>query len=109
MHTNSKVTKDIAKKALKIPIAHGEGNFYIQGEELAEMEKNGQILFKYSDEQGNINDSANPNGSLQNIAGICNKQGNVIGMMPHPERAADEELKNTDGLFLFNSLLNSIN
>ena len=91
--------------ALKIPIAHGEGNFYIGNEGLNELKANDQILFQYCDINGNISDGANPNGSLENIAGICNKNRNVFGMMPHPERAADEILGNTDGRLLFESIL----
>ena len=95
-------------KALKIPIAHGEGNYYIDTESLAKMNTNKQILFRYCDEKGNITSEANPNGSLENIAGICNEGKNVFGMMPHPERAADPELENTDGKLLFESILNFV-
>ena len=72
------------------------------------MRQNGQILFRYSDEKGVISEDANPNGSVENIAGVCNEQKNVFGMMPHPERAADTELGNTDGLFIFESILGMI-
>ncbi len=85
------------KKALKVPIAHGEGSFYCNDETLQQLEDNDQILFYYADPAGNITLEWNPNGSLQNIAGICNAAGNVFGMMPHPERAADPLLGNTDG------------
>lgn len=95
-------------KALKIPIAHGEGNYYIDTESLAKMNTTKQILFRYCDEKGNITSEANPNGSLENIAGICNEGKNVFGMMPHPERAADPELENTDGKLLFESILNLV-
>lgn len=95
-------------KALKIPIAHGEGRYYAEEGVLAQMEKNGQILFRYCDELGSITSDANANGSIDNIAGICNAGKNVFGMMPHPERAADEELGNTDGKILFESMLNLI-
>ncbi len=105
-NNHSVVTKKISKKALKIPIAHGEGNYYISDEELKIMEDNQQIIFKYSDEFGRVNDESNPNGSKKNIAGISNVKGNVIGMMPHPERAADVLLNNTDGLELFQSIIN---
>lgn len=94
-------------RALKIPIAHGEGRFYADAETLDKLEKNGQILFKYCTEDGKINASANPNGAERNIAGICNAGRNVFGMMPHPERASEEVLGNTDGLGLFQSLLAS--
>ena len=89
----------------KIPIAHGEGRYYCDEKTLAELKANDQILFRYSDENGNVNETTNPNGSLENIAGICNKNRNVFGMMPHPERAADKELSNTDGRGIFESLL----
>lgn len=89
----------------KIPIAHGEGRYYCDEKTLAELKANDQILFRYSDEYGNVNETTNPNGSLENIAGICNKNRNVFGMMPHPERAIDAELYNTDGRGIFESLL----
>lgn len=92
-------------KALKIPIAHGEGRFYCDDTTLHALKANDQILFRYCDEQGNITPGSNPNGSLENIAGICNKTRNVFGMMPHPERAIDAELYNTDGRSLFESIL----
>lgn len=92
-------------KALKIPIAHGEGRFYCDDKTLADLKSNDQILFRYCDENGNITPESNPNGSLENIAGICNAGRNVFGMMPHPERAIDAELYNTDGRALFESLL----
>ncbi len=82
---------------LKIPIAHGEGRYYADEKTLDDLEANGQVLYKYCDEKGNITLESNPNGSLRNIAGICNKAGNVIGMMPHPERASNSALGNSDG------------
>ncbi len=97
------------KKAYKIPIAHGEGNFFADKTTLAEMKKNGQILFRYCDAEGNVNEVANPNGALENIAGVCNVRKNVFGMMPHPERAADAVLGNTDGKAIFSSLLSMVN
>jgi phosphoribosylformylglycinamidine synthase I len=97
------------KKAYKIPIAHGEGNFFADKTTLAEMNKNGQILFRYCDADGNVNEAANPNGAIENIAGVCNARKNVFGMMPHPERAADTVLGNTDGKAIFNSLLSMVN
>jgi len=97
------------KKAYKIPIAHGEGNYFTDAKTLSEMKKNGQILFRYCDAEGNINENSNPNGSLENIAGVCNARKNVFGMMPHPERAADSVLGNTDGKAIFNSLLTMVN
>lgn len=81
---------------ITLPIAHGEGQFYADGDILKQLEDNGQVLFRYDD---------NPNGSVNNIAGICNRQGNVLGMMPHPERASDPMLGGTDGLKLFQGLL----
>lgn len=96
-------------KALKIPIAHGEGKYFADEETLKKMNANGQILFRYCDENGNITAEANPNGATENIAGVCNAGKNVFGMMPHPERAADPELGNTDGKFLFESLLSLVN
>ena len=105
---NTLVTNQYSDDAIKIPIAHGEGRFYANENTLNKLVENDQILFKYSDENGNITKESNPNGSVLNIAGICNKKGNVFGMMPHPERAADAELNNTDGKILFNSILNEV-
>lgn len=95
--------------ALKIPIAHGEGRYYADPKTLQELHANRQILFRYCDDKAHIHADANPNGSLQNIAGICNKNRNVYGMMPHPERAADIELRNTDGKLIFDSILSWFN
>lgn len=95
-------------KAYKIPIAHGEGRFYTDTETLKKLNDNKQILFRYCDARGNISEEANPNGSLQNIAGVCNEKKNVFGMMPHPERAADTELGNTDGKEIFQSVLKAV-
>ena len=95
-------------KALKIPIAHGEGRYYADGKTITEMRKNEQILFRYCNEYGELSDEYNPNGSIENIAGICNKKKNVFGMMPHPERASDDELGNTDGKIIFESIINSL-
>ena len=105
---NSCVTNLYSKKPVKIPIAHGEGRYYADSETINSILENDQILFKYCDENGKISESANPNGSLLNIAGVCNLERNVFGMMPHPERAADSELKNQDGKILFESILNSL-
>ena len=100
------VTNAVPKnKALKIPIAHGEGKYFADADTLKKLNTNGQILFRYCDENANINDEANPNGATEGIAGICNATKNVFGMMPHPERASDAELKNEDGKFLFESIL----
>jgi phosphoribosylformylglycinamidine synthase len=94
-----------SQQILTLPIAHGEGRYYADDETLKNLEDNQQILFRYVTSQGEITEEANPNGSLHNIAGISNKQGNVLGMMPHPERAADQALKEIDGLALFQGLL----
>ncbi|MFM8372195.1 MAG: phosphoribosylformylglycinamidine synthase subunit PurQ [Bacteroidota bacterium] len=93
-------------RALKIPIAHAEGRYYADENTLNELEKNDQVLFRYCDENGNESPGSNPNGASRNIAGICNASRNVFGMMPHPERAAEAVLANTDGLGLFQSLTN---
>ena len=91
---------------LKINIAHNEGNFFTDDKHLNELKENNLIAFKYCDEEGNINDQSNPNGSLENIAGIYNLRKNILGMMPHPERMVDKLISNTDGVNLFTSLLN---
>jgi phosphoribosylformylglycinamidine synthase I len=103
--TDTVLTNSVPAKALKIPIAHGEGKYFADAETMASLKKNNQIIFKYCDEQGNITDEANPNGATDNIAGVCNAGRNVFGMMPHPERAADDIIGNTDGKFLFESIL----
>jgi phosphoribosylformylglycinamidine synthase len=95
-------------KALKIPIAHGEGRFYCDDKTLNDLNNSSQILFRYCNKEGDISMESNPNGSIENIAGICNSNKNVFGMMPHPERAADEELFNTDGKSLFASLYSRV-
>ncbi len=95
-------------QVLKIPIAHGEGRFYASPDVLAEIEENKQVLFRYCSPGGDIIPEANPNGSLNNIAGIRNKEGNVFGMMPHPERSAEPELGNTDGRLIFDSLVGAL-
>ena len=96
-------------QVLKIPIAHNDGNFFISPEELTELEENQQILFRYSDAQGHVTPAANPNGSLDNIAGVTNRKGNVLGLMPHPERASEALLGSQDGRFIFQSLINGVN
>ncbi len=93
------------KSVITLPIAHGEGRYFAEADTLNSLEKKGQILFRYCTSEGEINDAANPNGSLNNIAGLTNEKGNVLGMMPHPERASDEVLGLTDGLHLFQGLL----
>ena len=93
---------------IKMPIAHGEGNYYTDNETLKMLEGEGRIVFKYCDEKGCVTDAANPNGSLLNIAGIINKEGNVLGMMPHPERCSEYELGGADGISILKSLIESI-
>jgi len=98
----SPFTQSIGKgKVLDIPIAHKEGNFYIESDGLKQLQDNDQILFRYCDKKGNLNIDSNPNGSLDNIAGICNKQRNILGMMPHPERSATETVPHKDGRWIF--------
>lgn len=103
--TDTVLTNSVPANALKIPIAHGEGKYFADAETMASLKNNNQILFKYCDAQGNITEEANPNGATDNIAGVCNAGRNVFGMMPHPERAADTLLGNTDGKSLFESIL----
>ncbi len=93
-------------QVLKIPIAHNEGNYYINNDGLKKLNKNGQILFRYCSPEGTVNTEANPNGAVENIAGIINEAGNVLGMMPHPERSCETELGSKDGAFIFQSILN---
>ena len=95
------------KKIIELPIAHNEGNFYGDKSLLKNLEDNNLIAFKYCDQKGNIENSANPNGSSNNIAGILNKKKNILGMMPHPERLIDPYLSGEDGSIMFNSLLES--
>jgi len=98
----SPFTQSIGKgKVLDIPVAHKEGNFYIESDGLKQLQDNDQILFRYCDKKGNLNIDSNPNGSLDNIAGICNKQRNILGMMPHPERSATETVPHKDGRWIF--------
>ncbi|MDA8087355.1 MAG: phosphoribosylformylglycinamidine synthase subunit PurQ [Nitrospiraceae bacterium] len=96
-------------QVLRVPIAHAEGNYFIDPDGLKALKDNDQIVFKYATETGEITPEANPNGSLENIAGIVNRQGNVLGMMPHPERCSEPLLGNTDGKLLFESILNYLN
>jgi len=92
-------------QVITLPIAHGEGCYYADADTLAALEEHQQILFRYCAADGSLTEASNPNGSLGNIAGICNRRGNVLGMMPHPERAADPALGSTDGLKLFEGAL----
>jgi phosphoribosylformylglycinamidine synthase subunit PurQ / glutaminase len=93
------------QQVLRMPIAHGEGNYFTTPDELRRMEQNRQIVFRYVDAAGEATDAANPNGSLQSIAGICNERRNVVGLMPHPERACELSLGGVDGLVLFESVI----
>ena len=94
-------------EVLRMPIAHGEGNYYADLRTLAELEANGQIIFRYCTASGEITEEANPNSSLCHIAGICNRERNVLGMMPHPERSCEALLGNEDGKLLFESILSA--
>jgi len=107
--TNSLITAQIdPQRALKIPVAHGEGNYFADAGVLKSLNDNDQVLFRYCDDAGNITTESNPNGSLQNIAGICNTKRNVFGFMPHPERASDTLVANEDGLAIFESILSAV-
>ncbi|HZW84240.1 MAG TPA: phosphoribosylformylglycinamidine synthase subunit PurQ [Candidatus Deferrimicrobium sp.] len=92
-------------QVIQVPVAHGEGNYYIDSEGLKTLEETGRIVFRYSTSDGEITQDANPNGSVHNIAGIVNEAGNVLGMMPHPERCVDELLGGTDGKLIFQSIV----
>lgn len=100
-------TKTLTGEVIRMPIAHNEGNYYVDVATLAEMNANGQIVLRYCDSQGAATAETNPNGSLENIAGIVNKQGNVFGLMPHPERAVEEILSGSDGRKIFESIISS--
>ena len=102
---NTMLTNNCDNEVLKIPIAHGEGRYFANTETVKNLKHNDQIIFKYCDKQGNPSLESNPNGSIENIAGICNIERNVFGMMPHPERASDIELNNTSGIKLFENIL----
>ena len=104
-NTATSLTKDVTGRPLMIPVAHGEGRYYADDATLDSLFKYNQVLFRYCDEFGNIVDAANPNGAIRNIAGICNKERNVFGMMPHPERATSAALNNRDGQLIFQSLI----
>jgi phosphoribosylformylglycinamidine synthase I len=107
-HNDSRFTsKHYGGDIISIPIAHGDGNYFAEPEIISSLEENRQILFRYSDVNGKISDEANPNGSVNNIAGIMNKNKNVMGMMPHPERACESELGSSDGRKIFESIINS--
>jgi phosphoribosylformylglycinamidine synthase subunit PurQ / glutaminase len=96
----------VGEKALKIPVAHGEGRYYADGPTLKKLTENNQIVFRYCDEKGEVHVNSNPNGAINNIAGICNEGRNVYGMMPHPERACSDPLNNIDGRAILMALRN---
>jgi phosphoribosylformylglycinamidine synthase subunit PurQ / glutaminase len=96
---------DAEKKVYKLPVAHGEGNYYADEKTLDQLEANNQVIFRYCDENGKVTAQANPNGAARNIAGICNEGRNVFGMMPHPERACSTALGNTDGQQILKTLI----
>jgi phosphoribosylformylglycinamidine synthase I len=95
-------------QVLEMPIAHSEGNYFCDAATLAELERKQQIVFRYTTPEGREDAAANPNGSLANIAGICSRERNVVGLMPHPERAVETALGSSDGLVIFNSLMESL-
>ncbi len=106
-HSDTIFTNDcLPNQILKIPVSHGEGNYYADDQTLNDLESTGRVLFRYCDQDGNPTDDANPNGSSNNIAGITNTQGNVLGMMPHPERSCENLLGSTDGNLIFQSIIN---
>jgi len=100
--------KDNKKEVYELHIAHNEGNYFCSNDQIKDINDNNQIAMFYSDENGNVNEQSNPNGSLQNIAGIFNKQKNVLGMMPHPERMIDSALSGEDGSLFFENLINNL-
>lgn len=110
VQTNNSLVTSAYKKndVVKIPIAHGEGRYFADEKTIQSILDNDQVLFKYCDENGNVTADSNPNGATLNIAGVTNAGRNVFGMMPHPERAADENLNNTDGKKLFESILQKV-
>ena len=107
-NTKNIFTKSVKQKVLKIPVAHGEGNYYTDDATLNSLETNNQIIFRYASANGEVNAKFNPNGSVANIAGIMNKKKNVMGLMPHPERYCDPILGNTDGALIFKSVADNL-
>jgi phosphoribosylformylglycinamidine synthase I len=95
-------------EVLTMPIAHGEGNFYLPDDELDRLEGEGQVVFRYTTKEGNLDDDANANGSARAIAGVCNEARNVVGLMPHPERASEQELGSADGRRIFEALVRAL-
>ena len=107
--TTAAISKGLNRdKAYSIPIAHGEGRYYAADDTIAKLKDNDQILFKYCDEKGAQGDASNPNGTIKNIAGIFNKEKNILGMMPHPERMIDRFLSGEDGSIFFKNLLKNL-
>ena len=107
-NSDTPFTRKIRKnEVLKVPIAHGEGNYFAEPSVIKDLIENDQILVRYVDEKGAVTGESNPNGSVENIAGICNLKRNVFGLMPHPERASERELGSLDGLRIFESILNT--
>jgi len=100
--------RNIEKKTLELHIAHNEGNYFCTKEQFKEINENNQIALFYSDKEGNVNEINNPNGSIKNIAGIFNKEKNILGMMPHPERMIDPALSGEDGSIFFKNLINNL-
>jgi phosphoribosylformylglycinamidine synthase len=95
-------------QVLSVPIAHGDGNYFCDAETLAELQRENRIVFRYGSAEGAVNEASNPNGSLDNIAGICNRERNVLGLMPHPERASEALLGSNDGRIIFYSLADTL-
>ena len=107
-NANTRFTNNcVPGEVLEIPIAHGEGNYFTDPDTLKRIEDNQQVVFRYCNRTGHLSDEANPNGSINSIAGIINEAGNVLGMMPHPERASDPILRHTDGRKIFDSIIQS--
>lgn len=105
---NTIFTKSIQEELLKVPVAHGDGNYFTDEKTLKKLEANGQVVFRYSSSKGEVSQEYNPNGSLANIAGIINEKGNILGMMPHPERSCDPVIFKTDGAAVFKSIAENI-
>ncbi|MGD8781502.1 MAG: phosphoribosylformylglycinamidine synthase subunit PurQ [Ignavibacteria bacterium] len=105
---NTPFSNSIPKRVIKVPVAHGDGNYYADEETVRELEDNNQVVFRYSSNDGSIKIEDNPNGSINNIAGIINKKQNILGMMPHPERCSDPVLRKNDGRFIFESMAKSL-
>ena len=107
--TNTPFTSSLSPgQVLRMPVAHGEGNYFAGDDVLDDLERHGQIVFRYCDAEGRVTRESNPNGSARNIAGVCNRERNVMGLMPHPERCSEELLGNVDGLGIFKSIVASM-